>query len=454
MLERKAYSELLKWKNRDHKCLVVTGQRQVGKSYIIDLFGKTEYERYIYINFATMPEKKRIFEENITDESLIQRLVLEFGSDSISEGSTLLFLDEIQECANAYASLKPFTAYGKIDVICSGSLLGVTLPQDNSVLIPLGYEERLRMYALDFEEFLWANGIPKDIIQTVRDRIRERKAIDDAVFRRFSELFRIFMIVGGMPEAVDAYIETKDFRPAEAAISVIREICTKDINRYNSNREAAKTRECFESIPNQLAESNKKFMYSRIGGEGTRMSSQRYMENLLWIKDAGYGNFCYALSQPTLALSKQIKKDNFKVYLSDTGMLLDAYGDKAKAAVYKGDNSYNMGAATENAVAEALMKNGITPTFYRKDKGDGRMEINFVLEFRDGIAAIEVRSGKKRSFRSIDKIKDYFQVSRRIMFETGNIFTDEDGIEHYPLFASAFIKEMDPKPEDMKFSYD
>ncbi len=195
-------------------------------------------------------------------------------------------------------------------------------------------------------------------------------------------------------------------------------------------------------------------MYSRINGEGTRMSSQRYMENLLWIKDAGYGNFCYAVSQPTLPLKKQIKHDNFKVYLSDTGMLLDSYGDKAKAAIYKGDTSYNLGAVVENAIAEALMKNDITPTFYRKDKGDARMEIDFVLEFWDGVAAIEVKSGKDKTANSLHKIQDYFPISRRIMFETGNIFIDSDGIEHYPLFAATFIKEMNPRPEDMNFSYD
>ncbi len=454
MLERKVYSELLKWKNREHKCLVVTGQRQVGKSYIIDLFGKTEYERYIYINFASMPELKQYFEGDQTAESLIQKLILEFGSDSIKEGNTLLFLDEIQECSKAYASLKQFTTYGKIDVICSGSLLGVTLPQENNVLIPLGYEERLRMYALDFEEFLWANKIPKETIERVRSCIREKTVIEDVIFNKFSELFRTFMIVGGMPEVVDTFLKTKDFRPAEAILSITREICTRDINRYNSNKEAAKTRECFESIPNQLSESNKKFMYSRINGEGTRMSSQRYMENLLWIKDAGYGNFCYAVSQPTLPLKKQIKHDNFKVYLSDTGMLLDSYGDKAKAAIYKGDTSYNLGAVVENAIAEALMKNDITPTFYRKDKGDARMEIDFVLEFWDGVAAIEVKSGKHKSANSIHKIKDYFPISRRIMFETGNIFIDSDCIEHYPLFAATFIKVMNPRPEDMNFSYD
>lgn len=175
MIERKIYGSLLEWKNRKHKCLVVTGQRQVGKTFIIDSFARAEYDHYVHINFEDSPEHKDIFDGDNTAEELIKKLVVNFGEDSIVEGSTLLFLDEIQECERAYSALKQLTIYGKIDVIASGSLLGVRIPQDRrgaEPLIPIGYQETLIMHPVDFEEFLWAKGVPKDAVEELRSCIR------------------------------------------------------------------------------------------------------------------------------------------------------------------------------------------------------------------------------------------------------------------------------------------
>lgn len=454
MLERKIYKKLLEWKNRKHKCLVVTGQRQVGKTYIINAFAKAEYEHYVYINLDESPELRELFEGNTTAQELIRKLSLVFGKDSIVEGSTLIFIDEIQECDRAYSSLKQFTIYEKIDVIASGSLLGVAIPQDGDrkkPLIPMGYEETLRLHPLDFEEFLWAKKMPLESIEDLRSCIRNKRPIEKTLLSRMTKLFREFMIVGGMPEAVDAYVSSEDFRSVEPILKEISSTCIRDINRYNEGIDRLKTMECFESIPNQLSESNKKFMYSRIKGEKSRRAADRYMENLLWIKDAGYGNFCHGLEQPALPLKKYIKRDSFKVYLSDTGMLLHMYGNKAMAAIYEGDSSYNMGAVAENIVAECLVKNGMEPAYYRKDKGSARMELDFVLEFWDGVAVIEVKSGKDRTAPSIGSVKKHFDVARRIVLGTENIYVDGDGMEHYPMFAAAFIRDMDPEPPGTPF---
>ena len=458
MIERKIYRTLLEWKNREHKCLVVTGQRQVGKTFIIETFAKAEYEHYIYINFDDSPELKELFDGDTTAEEMIKKLTVSFGADSIVDGSTLLFLDEIQECERAYSSLKQFSIYGKIDVIASGSLLGVKIPQkdeddeERESLIPLGYQETAVMHPVDFEEFLWAMRIPREAIEEIRSCIRDRTPIEKTLFDRIEKLFREYAIVGGMPEAVEAYVSTNDFRPAYAALKEINATCIRDINRYNKGIDRIKTAECFESIPYQLAESNKKFMYSRIKGGKSRKSSDTYMENLLWIKNAGYGVFCYGLEQPALPLKKYVIRDSFKVYMSDTGMLLNSYGDKAKMAVYQGDGSYNMGAVAENLVASEMHKSGLEPMYYRKDKGEGRMELDFILEFWDGVAVIEVKSGKDRTAPSLKKAGTMFDIARRIMLEPGNIRVDEDGIEHYPIFACAFIEEMDRAPEGPRFS--
>ncbi len=451
MIERKIYKSLLEWKNRKHKCLVVTGQRQVGKTFIIDSFAKAEYDHYIHINFEDSPEHKDIFNGDNTAEELIKKLVINFGEDSIVEGSTLLFLDEIQECERAYSALKQLTIYGKIDVIASGSLLGVRIPQDREgaePLIPIGYQETLIMHPVDFEEFLWAMGMPKAAVEELRSCVREKKEIESVLYERASMLFKEYMIVGGMPEAVEAYVSTNDFRPAGKALNEVALACIRDINRYNEGDDRLKTADCFESIPDQLAESNKKFMYSRIKSDKPRRSSEIYMENLLWIKAAGYGVFCYGVDQPALPLRRYVRCDSFKVYMSDTGMLLGMYGDKAKKAIYNGDNSYRMGAVAENVVASEMAKAGLEPRYYSKNKGAGRMELDFVLEFWDGVAVIEVKSGKDRTAPSLQKVGSLFDIARRIMLEPGNIRVDEDGVEHYPLFACAFIKDMDPVPED------
>ncbi len=451
MIERKIYQSLLEWKNRKHKCLVVTGQRQVGKTFIIDSFARAEYDHYVHINFEDSPEHKDIFNGDNTAEELIKKLVISFGEDSIVEGSTLLFLDEIQECERAYSALKQLTIYGKIDVIASGSLLGVRVPQDREgaePLMPIGYQETLVMHPVDFEEFLWAMGMPKDAVEELRSCVREKKEIENVLYERASMLFKEYMIVGGMPEAVEAYVSTNDFRPAGKALNEVALACIRDINRYNEGDERLKTADCFESIPDQLGEPNKKFMYSRIKSDKPRKSSEIYMENLLWIKAAGYGVFCYGVDQPALPLKKYVRRDSFKVYMSDTGMLLGMYGDKAKKAAYNGDNSYRMGAVAENVVASEMAKAGLEPRYYSKNKGAGRMELDFVLEFWDGVAVIEVKSGKDRTAPSLQKAGSLFDIARMIMLEPGNIRVDEDGVEHYPLFACAFIKDMDPAPED------
>lgn len=453
MLERKIYRRLLEWKSREHKCLVLRGQRQVGKTFIVDVFAKSEYEHYININFSDSPEFKRMFEGDVSAREIVRKLSLYFGADSIVDGSTLIFLDEIQECSAAYSALKQFTMYGKLDVIASGSLLGtMSLDDDGDRLAPVGYVETITMYPLDFEEFLWARSFPKESITVVRKNIRKHMPIEQVLFDRLSQLFREFMIVGGMPEAVDAFTKDGDFRPANGIIGDIISTCIYDINRYNHGVNRIKTLDCFESIPHQLSESNRKFMYSRISGEGTRAASDRYGENLLWIREAGYGNFCYSVTQPVCPLAEQVDRKSFKVYLSDTGMLLHMYGDKAKMAVYEGDYSYNMGSVAENVVAECLMKSGYPPMYYRKDKGEGRMELDFVEEFWDGIAVIEVKSGKNKIAPSLKKVSELYDVARRIMFSSENVGVDMDGIEHYPLFASAFIDEIDTVPEGPKFS--
>lgn len=448
MLKRKTYDFLTKWKNREHHSLLIKGQRQVGKTYIIRKFAEDNYGSVIYMNFSEDKTLFRIFKGKNDIDELKKKIEIHFGAGTMIPHNTLIFLDEIQECDDARSALKQFSIDGRFDVIASGSLLGVTdyneELSDIPPLMPMGYEEDHEMFSLDFEEFLWANGFPEEAIETVKNCIRKREKIDDAYYERLCYLFRIFMIVGGMPKAVDEYVTHNDFNVAWESLRNIVDLAKRDINRYNRGINAEKTSDCFDSIPEQLGMSNKKFTFSRLE-ENSKNSAMRYKENLLWIRNAGYGNFCYGLRQIASPLKMQKNRDSFKVYLSDTGMLTYLMGNRAREAIYFDDIKFNAGSIAENVVAENIRKCGYEPVYYRKTNGENKMEIDFVLELGDDLVAIEVKSGKDRESPSLDKVTNVFHVTRKIKFEKSNISVDKNGIEHYPLFASAFIDCMEPK---------
>lgn len=449
MLRRKAYDLLMEWKNRkDHKCLVVKGQRQVGKTYLIDFFAKMNYDQYVYINLSTNREIQTIFEQDLNVDSIINGIRLFFRDIDFDSDSVLLFFDEIQDCPRARQSLKEFTIDGRYDVIASGSLLGVTdahldggrVSSKKPALLPMGYEETVTMTSMDFEEYLWAIDFPDDILQSIKKNLKNGEPIGKTLLNVLSKHFRDFMAIGGMPESVAQFVKTGDYVGSSKIIGDILSMCINDINRYNTGINSVKTRECFESIPSQLSYGNKKFTYSRIDdGTESRKSAVKYMENLLWIKMAGYGNFCYALKAPVPVLNGHVIRDSFKVYLSDTGMLINMMGPDAQKAVVTGDIRFNAGAVMENVVAECLMKSGIPPLYYRKTNGEDKMELDFVVEKDLKISVLEVKSGRKKDYPSLGKVGNVFEIHRRIMLEEDDVHLTDDGIEHYPLFAAAFV---------------
>ena len=443
-MKRKIYDQLLCWK-RDRKgaCLTVKGQRQIGKTFIIERFASDNYRKMVKIDFSAKPEFKTIFDEDRDVNSLIAAIELKLNLDPIIPDDTLIFFDEIQDCPNARASLKQFAIDGRFHVIASGSLLGVTnvisrKGAGDKPLSPMGYERVITMYPMDFEEFLWAMGFPDDKLETVKRRIVDRTEFTNTEYEVLSKHFRDYMIVGGMPAAVRDFSKKGSYAEAGIQQDLILSGVINDINRYNDSVNALKTQNWFESIPEQLSSGNKKFHYSRVDKDsGSRASAQKYFENLIWIEEAGYGNFCYALESPELPFRRI--PDSFKVYLSDTGLLVRMMGRSAAIAIYDGRSEYNRGAIVENVVAECLLKCGMKPRYYRKSSGKSQMEIDFVVELLDESAVIEVKSGKSRESPSIDKVKDVFKVNRRIKFENDNTHVDENGIEHYPLFVAAFI---------------
>ena len=457
-MKRKIYDELLSWKkDKQNTCLTIQGQRQVGKTYIIERFAEENYEHLVEINFTEVPEMEKAFERAVDVDSVIKELSIRLNGAVFEPGKTLIFLDEIQECPKARSSLKWFAKDGRYDVITSGSLLGVRNTtskkkkgEEKKPLSPMGYENVLTMKSMDFEEYLWAIGFNMKILDEIKSKIVAMEPLDESELEVMSAHFRDYMIVGGMPASVDAFVRTKQYSESGKKIDIILGDVINDINRYNDPVNALKTQRCFESIPEHLSSNNKKFQYSRLEkGTGSRASGEKYSENLLWIEGAGYGNFCYGLNSPERPF-KRIE-DLFKVYLSDTGMLVRMMGTSAAMAIHSDDIKFNAGAVVENEIAECLSKNGIWPRFYRKNSGKNQMEIDFVIELLDECIAIEVKSGKKRESPSVEKVNRVFNVDRRVKFENGNIRVDEEGIEHYPLFVASFINLLKRKYDGPAF---
>lgn len=330
MLKRKMYDTLLAWKNKEKKeCLLVKGARQVGKTYLIREFGKNEYESFIEINFYEQKSLKIIFEGDKTADEIYKRLSANIPNVKLIPGKTLIFLDEIQKCSDARTALKFLCEDGRFDVIASGSLLDLSYGKDDDKevkkvgSIPVGYEKSIMMYSLDFEEFLWANGYSDDTISYLKNYFILKEKIPYEINNKFESLLREYLVVGGMPEVVVNFIKYKDFTKVQEIQDKILSSYVDDISQHAKGAEKVKVRQCYDSIPRQLARENKKFKYSEIEKKAT---SRKFGDSVRWLSDANLAYICYNTSTPILPLKAYEKDNEFKLYISDTGLLLALYG--------------------------------------------------------------------------------------------------------------------------------
>lgn len=437
MLERKITDILLEWKKEEKKpCLLIRGARQVGKTFIIDDFAKKNYENYIYINFELMPEYKSIFNGNLDIKTLLMKLEVTFPEVNIQPNKTILFLDEIQSCPNARTALKSFALDGRIDVISSGSLLGLYYKEVSSY--PVGYERIIDLYPLDFEEFLWGIGIKKETIEYVRNCFQDCKKMDDYILKQFYEQFKMYMLVGGMPNIVDEYIKTSSLSKVLTMQKAIVETYLLDVVKYADTNNKTKIINTFNSIPIQLSKKNKKFLYSEINENDKEASERKYATSIEWLKDAGIINFCYNLSELALPLISNIRLNCFKIYMRDTGLLIAMLEEGVQKAILD-DNLYiNEGALLENICSSELAtRHNKLMYFERKSK----LEIDFILNLDGKVTAIEVKSGNNKQAKSLTSIiQNYKTVTRYIKLEKDcNIYKDSNNIEHYPLFMIMFL---------------
>ena len=434
MLQRKAYDFLLKWKKEhNHKCLMVKGARQVGKTYLIRQFGNNEYKSFIEINFIKQRELKAIFEGELSAEEIYKRMTAQISGIRLIAGETLIFFDEIQNCGNARTAVKFLAEDGRFDIISSGSLLGLTYAEDadNDVeepeSVPTGYEDFYTMYSLDFEEFLWAEGYDENAIEILKSYFDRLEAVPYALNEKYEQLFREYIVVGGMPEAVADYVENHDFNRVTHIQERIIENYRFDIAKHAKRAEKVKVKACYDAIPKQLAKELKKFQYSTVEKGKT---SKKYGGSVQWLADSALVHVCYNVHEAYLPLNANAVVEQFKLYINDTGLLCAIYGFETKRAILMNTIQGNAkGGIYENIISESLIKKGYRLYYY---KPDDLHELEFLLEKDGEVVPVEVKAGNNPTISLNSFIKQY-NPSKAYKFINGNVGLYEQKITlpHY-----------------------
>ena len=435
-LVRKADAFLREWKkNPDRKPLIIKGARQVGKTETIRTFARENYKNVIEINFITEPSYKVIVEEGFSAEHIIKLISRIDPTKHFEENETLIFFDEIQDFPEIATALKFFKENGKYDVICSGSLLGVQYQRIASISV--GYKTDYQMYSMDFEEFLWAKGYSEEAISDMLCHMLEGVAFSEAEQMIFSNLFLEYCILGGMPAIVSSYIERETF---EGSLDLQHQLLVdyeNDIVKYAQGLDKAKILSVYRSIPAQLAKENKKFQYSKVSKGGR---SKDYMGCVEWLKDAGLINVCECLQFPELPLKGNVDESKYKVYISDTGLLVASLDDESQIDLRANKNlGIYKGALYENFVAEAFVKQGLGLYYYKKE--NATLEEDFFVRTKDELVPVEVKANKNRSksLRQLISSDSYGDIHWGIKLADSNVGI-EDGIYTFPYFCTFLLK--------------
>ncbi len=437
MLKRKIYAELLSWKKQRRdglkKCLIVKGARQVGKSFIIREFGLNEYESFISLNFYSNPELKRIFDGVLTAEEIYKRLSANIPNVKLIPGNTLIFLDEIQRCGNARTAIKFLAEDFRFDVISSGSLLGLSYGMDDDKevdeieSIPVGYETPLTMYSLDFEEFLWALGYSEGTINELKTYLGTDNQIHESIHNKFEELFREYMVVGGMPEVVDDFAKNKDFNRVIDIQNAILDEYKDDISKHAKGKEKQLVRMCYDAVPKQLAKELKKFQYSTVEKGQTR---RKFGGSVQWLVDSSMVIPCYNIAEPYIPLMANAKDEQFKLYINDTGLLTCLYGFETKRAILNDTIRGNArGGIYENIIAESLIKRGYKLYYY---KPDDNHEVEFLIEKNGEVVPIEVKAGNTASISLNNFINDFRpHTAYKLISNRNGLVGAKETLPHY-----------------------
>ena len=437
MLKRKIEQTLIDWKNTaGHSPLIVKGCRQCGKTYSVRDFAKKYYKNEVYLNFFKNPDYASIFSGSLEVDNLIIMMSALLGEKAnFVPGETLIILDEIQDCPEARTALKFFKDDGRFDVIATGSLLGVNGYGKKPKSIPVGSETVIEMHPLDFEEFLWANGITTQIIEKLEEYLLNEESVPEALHKKMRQLLLQYTVVGGMPEVVKRFVTTKQIN---SVLSLQRDIVYSykdDMLKYADDVDKPLIRECFESIPKQLSKENKKFQYSIVKKGGT---ASKFKGSLQWIEDAGIICRCFNLELPELPLDGNAINEVFKVYMKDTGLFVSMLEEGTQFDILQGNLFGYKGAIFENLIADMFSKMGRKLYYYRKDSG---LEIDFVTRYNGGATLVEVKAttGNVKSAKTILAHPEKYHVSGVIKLGDYNVGRN-DKILTLPLYMAFLLK--------------
>ncbi|WP_173474661.1 ATP-binding protein [Fibrobacter succinogenes] len=408
MFKRKILKEFENWKTSGgkKKALVVKGMRQIGKTSSVLEFARANYENVVYINFKENENAKRVFDSDLNVGRITIDLSALFPNVHFVENKTVIIFDEIQECANARASIKPFMEDGRYDVICTGSLLGIKgYNRKKGKGVPTGFERIIYMKPMDFEEFLWAKGIGENVIAYLKDCYEKKEPVSEATHNAMLRYFKEYLCVGGLPYVVSRFVETNDMNVVWQEQQDILEEYKDDFGKHldeNENEEIDRTllgriNRVFDSIPAQLAKENNKFVYSQLEKKGR---SENYQTAIQWLYDCGIINICHNLTNIAEPLEGYKIENTFKIYVQDSGLFVAMLERGTAAKILSGDLGFYKGAIYENIIADCFSKQGRNLFYFRKDSG---LEIDFVENIGGEIAIIEVKAttGRSKSAKTV-----------------------------------------------------
>ena len=442
-MRRKITQHLIDWKNRpDHKPLILQGARQVGKTYILEEFGREYYKNYIKVSLDLVPDVRNFLKDNINPLEIIAYLETLYNV-RILPHETLVILDEIQDCKRALLALKYFQEdYPQYDIVAAGSLLGVAVNQENKpeeegekkkeeqeeFSYPVGKVDELQLYPMDFEEFLWATN--NDILaQDIRTHFNTNEAMPSSVHQLALDLYQHYLIIGGMPESVKKWVETRSFLECRTVQQSILLGYNVDMAKYAKPATTVKIRACFNSIPAQLAKENRKFQYKLAMKGGT---AKIFGEAIEWLILAGIVHKCKLISHGFIPISAQEDDSDFKIYMSDIGLLNTKAQMPAQMLLnsIETENTF-LGSVAENYVGQALAANGIT---LRNWKNDNTQEVEYILQDGMNVIPVEVKKGKKVDAISMNNFKKTYKCPFAYRI-SGKNFGFANEIKSVPLYA-------------------
>lgn len=429
---RKIMEKLIKWKNdKDRKPLILRGARQVGKTYIIKQFGKDNYDGVAYFNFDHDTELYNLFENTKDPNRILEQLAFIYGKAIIPE-KTLIVFDEIQECPNALNALKYFEEEANnYHIISAASLLGIRL---SHTAFPVGKVDFLDMYPMTFTEFLVADG--QQNLVDYMESITTIESIPNIFFDRLSEKLKAYFIIGGMPEVVNSWVKEKDMEKVNKIQNNILRAYESDFSKHTSNIEANRISIIWNSIPSQISKENKKFLY-QVAKEGAR--AREYEAALNWLKDANIVNKIYNVTKPSMPLISYNDLSAFKIYVNDVG-LLRKMTDLDSKIIIEGNKLFEefKGALTENYVLQTLITIGLNPYYFTFDN---RYEIDFMIQYKNEIIPIEVKSSENINSKSLKIYNEKYNPKQRLRFSMRNLNKDEN-LVNIPLFMIEYIEKL------------